>query len=183
MGVLKYAILGLLHQKSMTGYEITKEFETTLLQSWRAKHSQIYPKLKSLTEKYLVKYEVQISGNVLEKKVYSLTEKGEKDFLNWASKLDEIKPSEKSEFKLKLFFSYCIKPQERIAILKHQHTQHSYRLLKLKNDLQKFSDIPPTDEKEFSDYLVLLGAIMNEESICNWLETSIKLCKERENKI
>ena len=47
MGTLKYAILGLLNRKSMTGYDLSKEFETTLFEFWNAKHSQIYPELKS----------------------------------------------------------------------------------------------------------------------------------------
>ena len=57
MGTLKYAILGLLNRQEMTGYELTKAIEHSLLGSWRAKHSQIYPELKSLTQKGLVKYE------------------------------------------------------------------------------------------------------------------------------
>ena len=70
MGTLKYAILGLLNRQEMTGYELTKAIEHSLLGAWRAKHSQIYPELKSLTQKGLVKYEVEISGTVLEKKVF-----------------------------------------------------------------------------------------------------------------
>ena len=54
VGTLKYAILGLLNKKSMTGYELKKEFETTLFEFWNAKHSQIYPELKALTENGLV---------------------------------------------------------------------------------------------------------------------------------
>ena len=59
MGTLKYAILGLLNRKNMTGYDLSKEFETTLFEFWNAKHSQIYPELKSLSEKGLVQYEVE----------------------------------------------------------------------------------------------------------------------------
>ena len=65
MGTLKYAILGLLNRKNMTGYDLSKEFETTLFEFWNAKHSQIYPELKSLSENGLVRYEVEITGNVL----------------------------------------------------------------------------------------------------------------------
>lgn len=46
MGNLKYAILGLLNQKEMTGYDLMKQFESTLCEFWSAKHSQIYPELK-----------------------------------------------------------------------------------------------------------------------------------------
>ena len=36
MGTLKYAILGLLNRNEMTGYELSKEFETTLFEFWNA---------------------------------------------------------------------------------------------------------------------------------------------------
>ena len=73
MGTLKYAILGLLNRNEMTGYELSKEFETTLFEFWNAKHSQIYPELKSLNAEGLIQYRVEITGNVLEKKVYTRT--------------------------------------------------------------------------------------------------------------
>lgn len=66
MGTLKYAILGLLNRNEMTGYELSKEFETTLFEFWNAKHSQIYPELKSLNAEGLIQYRVEITGNVLE---------------------------------------------------------------------------------------------------------------------
>ena len=68
MGTLQYAILGLLSRKDMTGYDMSKEFETTLSGFWNAKHSQIYPELKTLTEQNLIEYHLEISGTVLEKK-------------------------------------------------------------------------------------------------------------------
>lgn len=67
MGVLKYAILGLLNRQKMTGYDISRACDTSLFEFWNAKHSQIYPELKSLTEAGLVEYEIEIAGNVLQK--------------------------------------------------------------------------------------------------------------------
>ena len=63
MGTLKYAILGLLNRNEMTGYELSKEFETTLFEFWNAKHSQIYPELKKLTEEGSVAYKTEPSDN------------------------------------------------------------------------------------------------------------------------
>ena len=83
MGTLKYAILGLLNRNEMTGYELSKEFETTLFEFWNAKHSQIYPELKSLNAEGLIQYRVEITGNVLEKKVYTITDEGRRDFSEW----------------------------------------------------------------------------------------------------
>ena len=60
MRTLKYAILGLLNQKEMTGYDLMKQFESTLCEFWSAKHSQIYPELKKLTEEGSVAYKMCI---------------------------------------------------------------------------------------------------------------------------
>ena len=75
---LKYVILGLLTQKPMTGYEIKQKFEGALSEFWYANHSQIYPELKRLTEEDMIQYKIQIVGNSLEKKVYTITEAGKK---------------------------------------------------------------------------------------------------------
>ncbi|MCX8179105.1 MAG: PadR family transcriptional regulator, partial [Candidatus Aenigmarchaeota archaeon] len=42
MRTLKYAILGLLNRKPMTGYDLSKEFSYQLGNFWSANHSQIY---------------------------------------------------------------------------------------------------------------------------------------------
>ena len=63
MRTLKYAILGLLNQKEMTGYDLMKQFESTLCEFWSAKHSQIYPELKKLTEEGSVAYKTEPSDN------------------------------------------------------------------------------------------------------------------------
>ena len=86
MRTLKYAILGLLNRKPMTGYDISKEFNFQLAEFWSAKHSQIYPELKKLVSEELIIFKIEISGDVLEKKVYYITEKGKQEFLKWLSK-------------------------------------------------------------------------------------------------
>ena len=49
METLKYAILGLLMKKDMTGYELSKESNSEVFEFWNASHSQIYPQLQALT--------------------------------------------------------------------------------------------------------------------------------------
>ncbi len=105
MGTLKYAILGLLNRNEMTGYELSKEFETTLFEFWNAKHSQIYPELKSLNAEGLIQYRVEITGNVLEKKVYTITDEGRRDFSEWEETLCPIQTASKDESRLRLFSS------------------------------------------------------------------------------
>lgn len=178
MGALKYAILGLLNQKDRTGYDLTKEFESTLNEFWTAKQSQIYPELKKLTEECCVEYRVEISGTALEKKCYSITPAGREDFMLWLRQLDPLPPTPKSEPRLKVFFSSALTPEERLTLLRDQLQKHRDRLSHLQNNKLKFEGVPPREDDAFGDYLVLLGAIRREEASCAWLEECIELCGE-----
>ncbi len=180
MGTLKYAILGLLSRRSMTGYDMTREFETTLFELWSAKHSQIYPELRALTEQGLVEYKIEIAGKVLEKKLYSITEAGKNEFAAWEKSRCTAKPQLKDEFRLQLFFADVLSAEHRIELLSTQRKEHESYLKHLRGKLEAFEEIPPKGEAEFSDYLVLMGAVMREESACRWLEDSIRLCRERQ---
>lgn len=178
MRTLKYAILGLLNQKSMTGYDLMIQFESALCEFWTAKHSQIYPELKKLTEEGMIHYEIEITGNVLEKKMYTITDAGRADFLSWLAEDEEMEATPKDVFRLRLFFSNRLPEEERMGLIKSQLRQHEQRLKHLQRNQTKFSGIPEKDTDEFSDYLVLMGAIMREEMICSWLKRCIKLCGE-----
>ena len=176
MGVLKYAILGLLNQKERSGYDLTKEFESTLNEFWNAKQSQIYPELKKLTEDGCVEYRVEISGTALEKKIYSITPKGREDFMAWLRERRPLPATPKSEPRLQIFFSSALSAQERMSLLTDQLEKHRRRMAHLQNNMEKFPQVPPAESDAFGDYLVLLGAIMREENNCRWLEQCINLC-------
>ena len=177
MRTLKYAILGLLSQNSMTGYELMKQFESTLAEFWYAKHSQIYPELKKLTEEGCVSYDIQISGVSLEKKLYTITELGRVEFLGWLAAETELESTPKDVSRLKIFFSNALSPEARTQLFKDQLRQHHSRLLHLKQNQAKFSAIPSKNCDAFGDYLVLLGAIMREETHCRWLEKCLELAE------
>ena len=180
MGTLGYAILGLLHRRSMTGYELSKEFESGLFEVWSAKHRQIYPELKSLYEAGLIDYQVEISGTVLEKKVYTITPEGEQMLRKWVQDSSAAPQTPKDEFRLRLFFSDCASANNRRQQLENRLAQHRQRLERLEKDQDKFDGIPPQDDKAFNDYLVLLGGIFREQAACQWLETCLELCRQRE---
>ena len=181
MGTLGYAILGLLNRRSMTGYELSKEFESGLFEVWRATHSQIYPELKALVQAGFIQYQVEISGTVLEKKVYTITPSGQDTLRRWAQTPCEAPLAPKDEFRLHLFFSDCISPAQRRGLLTHRLEQHRQRLRRLREDQDKFDRLPPEEEPSFSDYLVLLGGIAREEANCRWLEACLELCLSRKD--
>lgn len=91
---LRYGILGLLARQSLTGYDLTKHFDTTVGFFWSAKHSQIYPELANLTQEGLVTFEVVAQTSKPNKKVYTITAEGREALTAWAAS-----PAEKRNIK------------------------------------------------------------------------------------
>ena len=176
MRTLKYAILGLLNRKPMTGYDISKEFNFQIAEFWNAKHSQIYPELKKLVNEGLIFFNIEISGDVLEKKVYYITEKGKEEFLNWLSKDEPMEPTQKNIFRLRMYFSNNLDIKTRITLLKSQLIQHESRLEFLQSQKDAYDNIPDINSDYFGDYLVLDGAIIREKGIIEWLKKHITHC-------
>ena len=123
--------------------------------------------------------EVYVEAAVLEKKVYTITDAGKEAFKKWEETLYPMPSLPKDEFRLQLFFSHLASPEFRIQLLQDQLSQHLDRLNYLKEDMEKFTVLPPVDDELFTDYLVLSGGIAREEAMCDWLKNCIRLCKSR----
>lgn len=183
MRVLKYAILGLLNRKSMTGYDISKEFNYELAEFWHAKHSQIYTELKKIHEEGLVTFDIEISGDILEKKQYTITEKGKSELLKWLYKDELIEKTAKDVFRVRMYFSNNLDLESRIKLLESQKMQHTRRLKILQKTSEQYPDVPPHDSDRFGDFIVLEGAIIREQSMLQWLENCITHCRHAQQQI
>lgn len=176
MRILKYAILGLINRQPMTGYDITKEFDQRVLANfWHAKHSQVYPELGKLIDEDLVHFEIVIQGEKLEKKLYTITEKGKKELLEWLVKDEPLEPTPKDVFRLRTYFSDFITIDQLRTNLKIQLDKHILKrdhLLHIMNTV--YDNIPIPMTKEFSDYIILEGAILREDSYIEWLNRCLK---------
>lgn len=175
---LKYAILGLLSQQSRSGYDLSQALSGALQEFWSANHSQIYPELKRLTDEGLVDYQVEISGTVLERKVYSLTPAGQADFLAWLHAQEEIAPPPKDVFRLRLFFANEMAPARRRELIVHELAQHRERLERLRRKQTQTAAPPEAGSPALGDYLVLNGAVRREEAACDWLDWCLTLLED-----
>lgn len=177
MRTLKYAILGLINREPMTGYDITREFNSnTLANFWYAKHSQVYPELGRLTAEGLVTCEIVIQGEKMEKKLYSITEKGAKELKEWLMTEEELGPTPKDVFRLRLYFSDCMSKEELISHLKDQLQKHAQKKRYLSAIMERRYQwlCPPAGTSECGDYMVLEGAILRETSYIQWLDNCLK---------
>lgn len=171
MSGLRFAMLGLISRRPMTGYEIAKEFSGVLGALWEARHSQIYPELKKLTQEGLLCYETAISGEVLEKKVYSITQAGKYVFMDWLlSDEEEYRPA-RDNLRVRLFFCEHMTHDQLHALLEREMGRHNTRLswLAAKLDEKYGQQAPMENLPELGDYMLLQGAIFRERAYVDWL--------------
>lgn len=176
MRTLKYAILGLVNRNPLTGYDITKTFNEGLVEFWYAKHSQIYPELKKLTDEGLISYETVIQGEKLEKKLYTITEKGKKSLQKWLVKDEALEPTPKDIFRLKAYFCDEMDNTTLLKQFESALNKHSERLEYLESSMEellKNKDVSKVSSPNFGDYIVLNGAIMREKNYIDWLNDCI----------
>ncbi|WP_221583363.1 PadR family transcriptional regulator [Microbacterium sp. G2-8] len=80
---LRYALLALLRVGPMSGYDLQKQFDTSVGHLWHAPDSQIYPELRKMEKAELIEGEEQVRGTRGTRRVYHVTAAGEEDYLAW----------------------------------------------------------------------------------------------------
>jgi DNA-binding PadR family transcriptional regulator len=81
--VLKYVLLGLLHQQPRHGYDLRRVFEELLGGTWPLNIAQVYTALSALERDGLIECDVVPADTGPDRKVYSLSEVGEKELRRW----------------------------------------------------------------------------------------------------
>lgn len=172
-----YANVKICHSRSFDAVkchcnDISKAFGDGLGSFWSAKHSQIYPELKRLTEEGLIRYRTVIQGEKLEKKLYEITDAGREDFLQWLIQDPPLDPTPKDVFKLRSYFSQWLSSENYLSLLSSQIKKRSEKLALLNEQFQNsYHDVDPASltGSARGDYLVLLGAQMREQTYLDWL--------------
>ena len=129
----KYAILGILSNGPMSGYDIKKFIEVSISNFWNESYGQIYPILKQLSEEGLTSSHTEKQEGKPERYVYTLTGKGWDALRQWLSEPGEYQVG-RIEVLLKLFFG---KYSATSTNLEHVR---QFRALQVQF-LQKYSEI------------------------------------------
>jgi PadR family transcriptional regulator AphA len=113
---LKHALLGFINYCPMTGYELKKFFDTSVAHFWNAELSQIYPALKAMESEGLVEMKVEVQEDRPNRKVYSITDSGRRELLDWLAK-----PADREQVRepilIKVFFGSSLPKQELIEVI------------------------------------------------------------------
>jgi DNA-binding PadR family transcriptional regulator len=105
---LRYALVGLLAEEAMSGYDLTKRFAVSLAHAWPAQHSQIYPELARLME---LGWICQTGSGPRGRKVYAATAEGLTALRDWLTHTDADRTL-RHEPILRAFFRWTLDPGE-----------------------------------------------------------------------
>lgn len=165
----RYAILGLLSQKSMHGYELKKEFEQSVSFIWSINIGQLYTLLKKMEEDKAIVKETVCQENRPDKLVYQITDKGKEELQSWLC-APVVRKSTKDEFFLKMMFLRQVDTKEARKIVDEQIDSMEKQL----NELKMVRDTSGDKMDKFMG-LLLEASIRHFEVDIEWL----RLYKER----
>ena len=116
---LKHAILGFLTYMDLSGYDLKKALDSSVEHFWHADQSQIYRTLRKLKEEGLVTQEVQEREDRLDRKVYSATEDGKAELMQWLTTPHPL-PDEHDPFLIQVYFGGMMSKEEFLTIIRAQ---------------------------------------------------------------
>ena len=127
--MLKYILLGFLNYHPMSGYDLKSMMDNSTSHFWHAYHSQIYTTLRKLEEDGLLSSEeIESEEAKLNRRVYTLTDAGRKEFADWQRQvMTDISPV-KEDLLVRLFFSGSRNKQETLGELALQRQLHGQKL-------------------------------------------------------
>lgn len=163
---LDLAVLGLLKEGPMHGYELKKRLSTTLGPLWAVSFGSLYPCLKRLAHAgFLQDCTAEQTARSRRRCTYEITSAGEDYFF---SQLEQGAVYDADRFRLRFAFFRYLPKESRIGVLERRKVYLQEKLLEFKESLQ-------TTRERIDSYTLSLikhGMESTEQDI-RWLEELI----------
>jgi len=165
---IKYALLGILAEKVMHGYELKSRFDEKVGEFWSLNFGQIYSTLDRLEKEGLVSHDREVQDRRPDRKVFSITPDGRAELALWLSTPVSKVRALRDEFFIKLVFHDKNNPgpilelieRQKVLYLK-QMNQHTRRKLALKKEGQ--------DLEALTAELLIDAGLFHAEADIKWL--------------
>jgi DNA-binding PadR family transcriptional regulator len=169
---LKHALLTLLADEKLSGYDLVQYFDGSVGFVWHATHPQIYRELEKLRRERLISGTLVVQRARPNKTVYGLTRKGRRELLAWVTT-----PAPRRTIKdgtLLRAFSYGRIPpalaQQRLRDYRAQHEQQlaHYRVL-----AELVAGVAH-DRRRLGALLTLRAGLFVEEAYLRWCDWALE---------
>ena len=167
---LRHVVLTVLARGDLTGYDITKNFETVYAHFWRASHQQVYRELARLSMEGLVTAKAVAQRGKPDKKIYTITRQGLEELRQWLVAPTEM-PRSQYDLLVKLLGSHidrdAFRPEfERVRSIA-QDWLHSLRLIR--KECLRQREQGWTEHQQVL-YLALRRGLLLGEAQVRWLD-------------
>jgi DNA-binding PadR family transcriptional regulator len=139
-------ILGLLHMRSFSGYEMKHYFETVFSFFFDASYGTIYPTLSKMEQLGYITKESISQENRPNKNIYTVTSKGKEQFTAYLDSTVE-KQMVRSDFLMRMYFGGLVEEEKAIHWIQDAMAENLRAIEKLEATLrilEGIKDIPPT---------------------------------------
>jgi DNA-binding PadR family transcriptional regulator len=167
---VKYTLLALLYQRPMYGYELGKQLSIAINAEWDVNPGQIVSTLNRLQDADLVEYEIEVSGDGPDRKVYKITEAGIADLQRWYLTPEVREYRLGDTFYVKLVLSLVASPVPPEQVLTTQRRElylQLHQVMELRRNANPVTELPWV--------LLLDSATMHLEADLRWIE----MCEAR----
>lgn len=169
MSIARLAILGALMERPMHGYDLRKYLEHAQGVFWMINYGSIYPTLKKMDKEGLVKGKLESSDTARSKITYSITEEGQKRFLETLGERLNKEAFVRDEFTLHLFFMDHLDKKVIKEALEKKIKGNTSVL-----EMIKIHDNKCKEELSGFRYEVLRRGKMHVETELSWLKSVIE---------
>ena len=140
--MLELAILGLLKERPMHGYQLSRELGDALGGLWRVSYGSLYPTLRRLERGGAVAAVAAdpASAGRRRKNVYRITDTGERMFFELLQESPHEGQTEDVRFRIRLAFFRYLPPETRIRLMERRRQGLEERLKQLKTHLSDTHD-------------------------------------------
>lgn len=170
--MLELAILGLLKERPMHGYQLSRELSDAHGPFWRVSYGSLYPTLRRLERDGAIEAaprdEVGAKGKGRRKTVYRITERGEEMFLDLLQEAPHEGQAEDARFRVRLAFFRYLAPETRIRLLERRRSTLEDRLAAITEALRS-----PGEQDDYQRSLIEHGRVATESDIA-WLSGLIQ---------
>jgi DNA-binding PadR family transcriptional regulator len=137
--MLELAILGLLKERAMHGYQLKKRLADTLGSFWQVSYGSLYPALKRLQREGAVEMIFPREQVGRRKNVYRITEPGEALFAELLERAGQ-EATQDSGFSVRFAFFKYLKPETRIRLLERRRAFLEGRWSNIRTSLQTYKE-------------------------------------------
>ncbi|AUT03014.1 PadR family transcriptional regulator [Nostoc sp. CENA543] len=174
---LSQAILTCLIDAPHSGYDLSKVFSESVGYFWQASQQQIYRELGKLESAGLIVSEVVPREGRLDKKIYSITEIGKQQLVEWMQKPTEPDVI-REDLLVKIFSGGLVSVNVLIADVERHRRIHVEKLLTYREiEQEKCSVSEFSTKEERLRNLVLMAGIKHEQAWIDWCDETLASLK------